>query len=120
MFCMRDISHRLINMLSVYAQSVMHRPFYLMKYCGFNIEPFCSDVCGDHRRLHALAEICRNMGICCGFRAVATRKKYPGFTLLIGSTQKKAWVTNFILYHHGYAMETHKMWRMAQVYEAQD
>ena len=53
-----------------------------MNYCGFNIEPFCSDVCGDHRRPQTLAEICRNMGICCGFRAVAAREKYPGFILL--------------------------------------
>ena len=54
--------------------------FSLMNYCGFNIEPFCSDVCGDHRRPQTLAEICRNMGICCGFRAVAAREKYPGLT----------------------------------------
>ena len=47
----------------------------------FNIEPFCSDVCGDHRRPQTLAEICRNMGICCGFRAVATRENL-GFILL--------------------------------------
>ena len=53
-----------------------------MNYCGFNIEPFCSDVCGDHRRPQTLAEICRNMGICCGFRAVAAREKYSGFILL--------------------------------------
>ena len=39
-----------------------------------------SDVCGDHRRPQTLAEICRNMDICCGFRAVAARKKYPGLT----------------------------------------
>ena len=55
-----------------------------MNYCGFNIEPFCSDVCGDHRCPQTLAEIhvCRNMGICCGFRAVAARGKYLGFILL--------------------------------------
>ena len=35
-----------------------------------------------HRRPQTLAEICRNMGICCGFRAVAARDKYPGFILL--------------------------------------
>ena len=54
-----------------------------MNYCGFNIEPFCSDVCGDHRRPQTLAEICRNMGIFCGFRAVAAREKYSGFILLL-------------------------------------
>ena len=53
-----------------------------MNYCGFNIETFCSDVCGDHRRPQTLAEICRSMDSCCGFRAVAAREKYPGLTLL--------------------------------------
>ena len=53
-----------------------------MNHCGFNIEPFCSDVCGDHRRPQTLAEICRNMDSRCGFRAVAAREKYPGLTLL--------------------------------------
>ena len=52
-----------------------------MYYLGFNIAPFCSDVCGDHRRPQTLAEICRNMDSCCGFRAVAAREKYPGLTL---------------------------------------
>ena len=52
--------------------------FQLINYCGFNIEPFCSDVCGDHRRPQTLAEICRNMGICCGYRAVAAREKISG------------------------------------------
>ena len=33
----------------------------------------------DHQ---TLVEICRNMGICCGFMAVAARGKYPGFILL--------------------------------------
>ena len=32
-------------------------------YCGFNIEPFCSDVCGDYRGPQTLAEICRIMGM---------------------------------------------------------
>ena len=50
-----------------------------MNYCGFNIEPFYSE---DQRRPQTLAEICRNMGICCGFRAMAARDKYPGFILL--------------------------------------
>ena len=49
---------------------------------GFNIERFCSDVCGDHRRPQTLAEICGYMDICCGFRAVAAREKYPGLILL--------------------------------------
>ena len=52
-----------------------------MNYRSFNIEPFSSDVCGDHRCPQTLAEICRNMDSCCGFRAVAAREKYPGLTL---------------------------------------
>ena len=47
--------------------------------CGFNIQPFCSDVCGDHRRPQTLAEMCRNMAFCYGFRSMAARVKYPGF-----------------------------------------
>ena len=72
-----------------------------MNYCGFNTEPFCSDAWGDHRRPQTLAEICRNMGICCSFRAVAARGKYPGFILLeteifiyrmtIGTTDNKSY-----------------------------
>ena len=54
------------------------RAFELTNDRGFNIEPFCSDVCGDHRRPQTLAEICRNMDICCGFRAVATRENIQG------------------------------------------
>ena len=42
--------------------------FSLMTYCGFNIEPFCSEVCGDHQRPLTPSEICRNMGICCSGR----------------------------------------------------
>ena len=42
-------------------------------------KPFCSDVCGDHRRPQTLAEMCRNMDICYGFRSVAAKVKYPGF-----------------------------------------
>ena len=64
-----------------------------MNHCGFNIEPFCSDMCGDHRRPQTLAEICRNMDSRCGFRAVAAREKYPGLTLLGLATPAQAWWT---------------------------
>ena len=37
---------------------------------------------GDHRRHQTLAEMCRNMGICYGFRSMAARVKYPGFMKL--------------------------------------
>ena len=53
--------------------------FQLMNYCGFNIQPFCCDVCEDHRRPQTLAEMCRNMGICCGFRSMTAKVKYLGF-----------------------------------------
>ena len=39
---------------------------------------YCSAVCGYHRRPQILAEICKNMVICRGFRAVAARGKCPG------------------------------------------
>ena len=64
-----------INMLSVYAQSGTHRRF---NWWIIAVWTFCSDVCADHRRPQTLAEICKNMGICCGFRAVAVWGKYPG------------------------------------------
>ena len=64
---------KLIHTISVYAQSGTHG--------RFNIEPLCSDVCVNHRRPQTLAEICKNMGICCGFRAVAARENYPEFIL---------------------------------------
>ena len=48
----------------------------------FYIEPSCSDVCGNHQCPQTLAEICSNIGICWGFRAVATKEKYSRFILL--------------------------------------
>ena len=83
MFYMRDISYRLISVDEIYKHALVcvfwdAQAFYLMNCCGFNIEPFCSDVCGDHRRPQTLAEICRNMGICCGFRAAAARENIRG------------------------------------------
>ena len=86
MFCMRNISCRLIWMKFISMLSAFHvcafwdaQAFWLMKDCDFNTEPFCSDVCGDHRRPQTLAERFRNMGICCGLRAVTCREKYPGY-----------------------------------------
>ena len=35
-------------------------------------------MCGDHRRPQTLAEMCKNMGICYGFRSVAARVKISG------------------------------------------
>ena len=79
--CMGDIIYRLtwmklINMISMYLQSGMHT--HLMKYCGFNIESFCSDVCHYHRCPQTLAVIFRNTNICCSFRVVGAREKYRG------------------------------------------
>ena len=39
-------------------------------------------MCVYQRCPQTVAEIVRNMDICCGFRAVASREKYPGFILL--------------------------------------
>ena len=74
------------KMLSMYAQSGMHK--LLMNYCGLNIEPFSSDVCGGHWHPQSLAEIYRNVGICCSFRAVAAREKYTGFIFFPGNIFK--------------------------------
>ena len=86
MACMGDILHRLIwmkfiSMLSMFVQFVTHA-FSLKNYCDFNTKSYCSDVCGYHQCPQALAKICRNMGTCCSFRALAAREKYPGFILL--------------------------------------
>ena len=35
----------------------------------FNIELYYADMCVYHQCSQTPAEICRNMGICCGFRA---------------------------------------------------
>ena len=56
-----------------------HTVVLIDKSCGFSIQPFYFDVCGDHRRPQTLAEMCRNMSICYSFRSMATRVKYPGF-----------------------------------------
>ena len=74
---MDEIYKHAVHVCAIWAAQA----FWLMNYCGFNVEAFCSDVCGDHRCPQTLAEICRNMDICCGFRAVAVRGKYPGFIL---------------------------------------
>ena len=78
-----------------------------MNQCVFNIEPFCSDVCGDHRRPQTLAEICRNVSICCGFRAVATREKYPGFILLKGQQNLLLTKPAYLWSYPGYFWEPH-------------
>ena len=59
------------------------KPFSLKNHCCFNTTSYCSDVCGYPQCPQTLAEICRNMCICCGFRAVAAREIYPGFIFLL-------------------------------------
>ena len=86
MACIADISYRLIWMKfskhDFYVCAIRYTQAFSMKnYCGFNTKSYCSDVCGYHRCPQTLAEICRNIGICCSFWAVATREKYPGFIL---------------------------------------
>ena len=61
-----------------------------------NTKSYCFDVCGYHWCPQTQTEMCRNMGIWCGFRAVATRQKYPGFILSLGlvasqSLHSKRW-----------------------------
>ena len=98
MACKGDIIYKLIwmkflSMLSMYVQSCTNRHFH-WTYCGFNTKSYCSDVCGYYLCPQTLAEICRNMGIWCIFRAVAAREKYPGFILLHCSiSQWHYWVT---------------------------
>ena len=55
--------------------------FSLKNHCSFNTKSYCSDVCRYHRRPQTLAETWKNMCTCCGFKAVASRRKYPGFML---------------------------------------
>ena len=91
-----DILHRLvwmkfIRMLSMYVQFGT-QAFPLKNYCGFNTKSYSSDVCGYHWCSQTLAKICRNMGICCSSRGVATSEKYPGFILLtMNHHQFKTW-----------------------------
>ena len=88
MVCIANILHRLIwvkfiSMLSMYVQSETQRHFHWRIIAFFNTKFYCSDVGGYHRHPQALAEVCRNMGICCCFRAVATRGKHLGFMLFL-------------------------------------
>ena len=78
----RRIYMKFVSMLSLNVQSETHRRFNCRFFCSFNIEPYYSDMCVYHRCRQSRAEICRRMGICCGFRAVAVSEIYPGFGLL--------------------------------------
>ena len=76
--CMGNILHRLIwmkfiSMLSMHVQSGSHA-FSFKNCCGFKTKFYCSDVWGYHRCPRTLAEICRNMVICCCFRVVVARE----------------------------------------------
>ena len=53
-----------------------------MNYCSFNIGPYYTDMCVYLWCPQTLAEICRNMCICCGFRTVADREKISGVDLI--------------------------------------
>ena len=72
----------------------------LMNYCSFNIEPHYSDMCVDHRCPQTLVEICRNVGICYSFRAVAAREKYPGFVSLHRATCNVFFITQSVFHDH--------------------
>ena len=87
MACMVNILHRIWWNLWACFLCVCNLEHWktLKNYCGFNTKSYCSGVCGYHQGPKTLAKICRN--ICCCFRAVAAREKYPGFMLL--DTQMK-------------------------------
>ena len=48
---------------------------FIVELFRFITKPYCSDICGYHRCPQILAEIWRNLGICCGYMAVAAREK---------------------------------------------
>ena len=75
--------------------------FSLKNHCGFNTISYCSDVCGYHRQPQPLAELCRDMSICCGFRAVAARGNIRGSILLIQLIIGSCCIT-FLCYYHIY------------------
>ena len=52
-----------------------HGHVIMKNYCGFKTKSCCSNVCGYRRHPQTLVEICRNKGICCSFRGVATSGK---------------------------------------------
>ena len=73
MFCMRYIIQTYMDEIYKYAFCVCPiwdvQAFLLMNYCGFNIESFCSEVCGDHWRPQTLAEICKKHGYLVRFQS---------------------------------------------------
>ena len=88
-FCMGDILYKLIwmkfiNILSMYVQSgmQMHFNWWIIEVLTQNPSVMMSE------------EICRNMGICCGFRTVATREKYLG-SILFSNALK--WLLSWVL-----------------------
>ena len=83
MACMANVLHRLIwvkfmSMLSMYVQSGTHRHFHWRIITVLTQNPTVLMFVAPQ----TLANICRNMGICRSFRAVAARGKHPGFMLL--------------------------------------
>ena len=94
MACMGDILHKLIwmkfiSLLSMYGKFRIHMHFHwriivvqvLLFWCLW-ISP-----------VPPKAEICGNMGIYCGFRAVAAREKYRGFILFKVKEDIKCFIT---------------------------
>ena len=83
MACIGDILHRLIwmksiSMLSLYVQSGTHRHFQWIIMTVLTQKSYCSDVCEYHLCPQTLAKICKNMGFCWSFRAVAANKNIRG------------------------------------------
>ena len=79
---MGDTLYRLIWMkfispLSMYVRSGTHRHLYWWIFVVLTQIPTVLWIL----QVPPNSEICRNVGISCGFRAVAARDKYPGFIL---------------------------------------
>ena len=79
--CLQGSLITLTNLDKIYEHAIWDTQVRSLD-CGFNSEPYCSEVCGYQPSLQTLAEICRSMGNNVSFRAVAAREKYPRFVLL--------------------------------------
>ena len=80
-----DISHRWICMkfISTHVCAIWDtEAFSLKNHCGFNKKVLLFWCLSISLVSPHLVEICRNVGICCSFRAVTASEKYPVFILL--------------------------------------
>ena len=61
-----------------YVCAIWNTGIFVEELLRFSTKSYCSDVCEYHQRRQTLAEICRNMDNCCGFKAVAARGNIRG------------------------------------------